>query len=63
MNVFIINLVCVDLLFIMIGMFFIFVLFIMYDWIFGDKWCKVNGMVNFLFCIVLIFMFVVVLID
>lgn len=60
---FIINFVCVDFFLLIIGMLFIFVLFIKYEWVFGDIWCKVNGMVNFLFCIVLILILVVVLVD
>lgn len=41
-NAFIINLACADLLLTMIGMPFTLASSITYDWIFGDKWCKVN---------------------
>ena len=62
-NAFIINLACADLLLTMIGMPFTLASSITYDWIFGDKWCKVNGMANSLFCIASILTLAAVSID
>ncbi|XP_022793944.1 tyramine/octopamine receptor-like [Stylophora pistillata] len=62
-NVFIINLACADLLLTMIGMPFTLASSITYDWIFGNKWCKVNGMANSLFCIASILTLAAVSID
>ena len=62
-NVFIINLACADLLLAIIGMPFTLASSITYDWIFGDTWCKVNGMANSLFCIASILTLAAVSID
>ena len=62
-NVFIINLACADLLLSIIGMPFTLASSITYDWIFGDTWCKVNGMANSLFCIASILTLAAVSID
>ena len=62
-NVFIINLACADMLLSIIGMPFTLASSITYDWIFGDTWCKVNGMANSLFCIASILTLAAVSID
>lgn len=62
-NAFIINLACADLLLSIIGMPFTLASSITYDWIFGDTWCKVNGMANSLFCIASILTLAAVSID
>lgn len=62
-NVFIINLACADMLLAVIGMPFTLASSITYDWIFGDTWCKVNGMANSLFCIASILTLAAVSID
>lgn len=62
-NVFIINLACADLLLAIIGMPFTLASSITYDWIFGETWCKVNGMANSLFCIASILTLAAVSID
>ena len=62
-NVFIINLACADLLLAIIGMPFTLASSITYDWIFGNTWCKVNGMANSLFCIASILTLAAVSID
>lgn len=62
-NVFIINLACADMLLAIIGMPFTLASSITYDWIFGDTWCKVNGMANSLFCVASILTLAAVSID
>lgn len=62
-NVFIINLACADMLLAIIGMPFTLASSITYDWVFGDTWCKVNGMANSLFCIASILTLAAVSID
>lgn len=62
-NAFIINLACADLLLTIIGMPFTLASSITYDWIFGDTWCKVNGMANSLFCIASILTLAAVSVD
>ena len=62
-NVFIINLACADMLLAIIGMPFTLASSIIYDWMFGDTWCKVNGMANSLFCIASILTLAAVSID
>ena len=62
-NVFIINLACADMLLAIIGMPFTLTSSITYDWIFGDTWCKVNGMANSLFCIASILTLAAVSVD
>lgn len=62
-NAFIINLACADLLLSIIGMPFTLASSIKYDWVFGDTWCKVNGMANSLFCIASILTLAAVSID
>lgn len=62
-NAFIINLACADLLLSIIGMPFTLASSIKYEWVFGDTWCKVNGMANSLFCIASILTLAVVSVD
>ena len=62
-NAFIINLACADLLLSIIGMPFTLASSIKYEWIFGDTWCKVNGMANSLFCIASILTLAAVSVD
>ena len=62
-NAFIINLACADLLLAIIGMPFTLASSITYEWIFGDTWCKVNGMANSLFCIASILTLAAVSLD
>lgn len=62
-NAFIINLACADLLLAIIGMPFTLASSITYEWIFGDTWCKVNGMANSLFCIASILTLAAVSVD
>ena len=62
-NVFIINLACADLLLSIIGMPFTLASSIKYEWVFGDTWCKVNGMANSLFCIASILTLAAVSVD
>lgn len=62
-NVFIVNLACADMLLAIIGMPFTLTSSITYDWIFGDTWCKVNGMANSLFCIASILTLAAVSVD
>ena len=62
-NAFIINLACADLLLSIIGMPFTLASSIKYEWVFGDTWCKVNGMANSLFCIASILTLAAVSID
>lgn len=62
-NAFIINLACADLFLSIIGMPFTLASSIKYEWVFGDTWCKVNGMANSLFCIASILTLAAVSID
>ena len=62
-NAFIINLACADLFLSIIGMPFTLASSIKYDWVFGDTWCKVNGMANSLFCIASILTLAAVSVD
>ena len=62
-NAFIINLACADLLLSIIGMPFTLASSIKYEWVFGDTWCKVNGMANSLFCIASILTLAAVSVD
>ncbi|XP_074619196.1 octopamine receptor beta-2R-like [Acropora palmata] len=48
---FIANLAMADFLLALLGMPFTMASSITYHWIFGDIWCKINGMLNSIFCI------------
>lgn len=50
-SVFIANLAVADFLLALLGMPFTMASSITYHWVFGDIWCKINGMLNSIFCI------------
>lgn len=50
-SVFIANLAMADFLLALLGMPFTMASSITYDWVFGDVWCTINGMLNSIFCI------------
>lgn len=50
-SVFIANLAMADFLLALLGMPFTMASSITYDWVFGNVWCTINGMLNSIFCI------------
>lgn len=50
-SVFIANLAVADFLLALLGMPFTMASSITYEWVFGDAWCTINGMINSIFCI------------
>lgn len=50
-SVFIANLAVADFLLALLGMPFTMASSITYDWVFGEVWCTINGMINSIFCI------------
>lgn len=50
-SVFVANLAVADLLLAILGMPFTMASSITHEWIFGDAWCEINGIINSVFCV------------
>lgn len=62
-NIFIINLLCVDIGVVIICMFFLLYMCLKYEWVLSDVLCKLNGFFNIVFCMSLFLMFIVISVE
>lgn len=62
-NIFIINLLCVDIGVVIICMFFLLYMCLNYEWVLSDVLCKLNGFFNIVFCMSLFLMFIVISVE